>query len=297
MVAQAIEPCDFRTEDWESFSATIQSRSLGTGLLSRIDSDPYQASTTLPMLSSRRTGCLAIQICLAGELTFEHEGATATVSAGQAVVIDTLRANRVRSDRPVQLLNLSLDRHDLGGALRAVEGPALVLSPQDPIAAMTMDLIRTTWKLLPRLDLDDRLRVQQKLNRLVAESLARRDPAGDPSSTHVLSMIYRAKIIAMHQIADAGFGPTQLAERMGITRRYLTTLFQSIDDTPTDYIRRLRMHAAWDLLTDESDPSLVSAVGERIGYADRSQFTKVFRNAYGKTPKQVQRIRASQSLR
>ncbi len=290
MVAQAIEPCDFRTADWEGFSASMRARPLGTGALTLIQSAPWQTSTTTGMLSVRRSGRIAIHVCLAGELTFDHEGKSTTLVPGQAAVVDSLRAHRLRGDKPVKLLCLSLDRGDLGGALKAVEGPAVVLSSEDPVAAVTIDLIRRTWRSLPEIDMVRRPQLQPRLGGLVAESLMRHAPEAEPASSHVLSMIFRAKLIVMRKAAEPGFGAVELAEAMGVTRRYLTTLFQNIGDTPADYIRRMRMHAAWDMLTDARSRLPVATVGERVGFPDGSQFAKAFKSIHGQTPLQVRRL-------
>ncbi len=291
MVAQVIDPLHFRTRDWESFAASMETRALGGGAVTKIESDPWQVSVTNEMLSRRRGDRIIVQVCLAGELTFDYEGTSATVSTGQMSIADSQRAHRLRCDTPSKVLCLTLDRSQLGGALKAVEGRAVVMSRNDPIASVTMDLIKTTWKSLPRLTASRRATLEPQIGRMVAESLVRHSPLHDASSSHVQAMIYRAKMIVMHRLGELEFGAHELAEAMGVTRRYLSALFASIDDSPAHYIRRLRLHTAWDMLTDGGCALSIAEIGTRVGFANSSHFSKTIRAAFSLTPVEVRRLK------
>ena len=78
----------------------------------------------------------------------------------------------------------------------------------------------------------------------------------------------------------------KLAERVHLTPSYLSKLFKSeTGETITDYAISVRMEQAKRLLRERLELKTYE-VGELSGYSDPAYFTKAFKRATGKTPKE-----------
>ena len=70
-------------------------------------------------------------------------------------------------------------------------------------------------------------------------------------------------------------------EFLGVSR--YREVFRSITGvSPVEYITRLRVERAKDILTQNT--ASVATVAEAVGYSNRSYFQRIFRKYTGKTP-------------
>ena len=80
----------------------------------------------------------------------------------------------------------------------------------------------------------------------------------------------------------------ELAEQMNISKAYLCTLFkQSTGQTIMDYLSKLRIYKAADLLRDPKNK--VNEVGDMVGYSDPGYFTRIFKKHFGISPSQYRK--------
>lgn len=94
----------------------------------------------------------------------------------------------------------------------------------------------------------------------------------------------RALRTVRERLPEARLSPDWVARQQGVTRRYLDGVVQGqLGTTLAGLIRRERMVAAARFLRTEPETS-VSSVGERVGFADPSHFTRAFRAWHGATP-------------
>lgn len=76
----------------------------------------------------------------------------------------------------------------------------------------------------------------------------------------------------------------QLAAKMYLSPYYICRIFKSeTGDTPIDYLIRLRMEKAKELLEQGSVQS-IQEVAESVGYEDAYHFSKLFKKRYGVSP-------------
>jgi AraC-like DNA-binding protein len=99
-------------------------------------------------------------------------------------------------------------------------------------------------------------------------------------------------------LADQRLGPAMIASELGISPRYVHTLFQDEPVTLGQYIRASRLQACREAL--ENDPSRVASLTHlalSLGFYDLSHMSRGFREEFKTTPKEVwaqalQRIRS-----
>jgi AraC family transcriptional regulator len=79
-----------------------------------------------------------------------------------------------------------------------------------------------------------------------------------------------------------------LAQEAGIHPVHLARVFRAREQqTPGDYLRRVRVRVACDLLRDPEWP--LAAIAAECGFADQSHFTRTFKRIAGSTPAQFRR--------
>jgi AraC family transcriptional regulator len=92
----------------------------------------------------------------------------------------------------------------------------------------------------------------------------------------------------LHQDFREALRMRDLARDAGVHPVHLARMFRALENkTPGDYLQRLRVRAACDLLRNWEWP--LAAIAADCGFADQSHFTRVFRRLAGTTPAQFRR--------
>ena len=76
----------------------------------------------------------------------------------------------------------------------------------------------------------------------------------------------------------------QIAAAHYVSRRYLYELFETIEETPGEHLRRLRLHRAAGLLR-AGGSGTVSQVATRCGFSDPTTFARAFHREFGMSPR------------
>lgn len=80
-----------------------------------------------------------------------------------------------------------------------------------------------------------------------------------------------------------------VAEKLGFNSAYFSTLFKKeTGKTFSEYLIKLRISRARNLLTDTSDP--VADISEQVGYTDLKYFSKIFKRETGLTPSEYRKL-------
>jgi AraC-like DNA-binding protein len=85
---------------------------------------------------------------------------------------------------------------------------------------------------------------------------------------------------------DPNLSGSRLAERLGISQRYLQRLLEATGKTFTEHVNELRLDRAFLLLSGGANKR-VSDIAFQVGYTDLTNFYRHFRSRFGDTPKGV----------
>jgi AraC-like DNA-binding protein len=86
---------------------------------------------------------------------------------------------------------------------------------------------------------------------------------------------------------DPNLSGSSLAEKLGISQRYLQRLFAATGKTFTEHVNESRLDRAFLLLVTMSADTRVSDIAFEVGYSDLTNFYRHFRSRFGDTPKGV----------
>ncbi|WP_407689075.1 helix-turn-helix transcriptional regulator [Mycobacterium sp. HUMS_1102779] len=108
------------------------------------------------------------------------------------------------------------------------------------------------------------------------------DVAGNPALPEVL----KDAVSFIHCNASGDIGVNDVAAAVHLTPRAVQYLFRrQLDTTPTEYIRRVRLHRAHqDLVAGSQSSTTVTEIAQRWGFAHTGRFAVVYRHTYGQSP-------------
>ncbi len=87
-------------------------------------------------------------------------------------------------------------------------------------------------------------------------------------------------------ISNPSFSKTEFASSMNVSPSLLYVKVKSLtDQSPSDFIRTVRLNQAWELLHSKSYS--VTEVSELSGFSNPGYFCTVFKKHFGKTPTEV----------
>jgi AraC-like DNA-binding protein len=92
--------------------------------------------------------------------------------------------------------------------------------------------------------------------------------------------------IASH-FCDPNLSGPGLAQRLGISQRYLQRLLETTGKTFTEHVNEMRLDRAFLLLVTGGADRRVSDIALDVGYSDLTNFYRHFRSRFGDTPKGV----------
>lgn len=108
------------------------------------------------------------------------------------------------------------------------------------------------------------------------------DLAGDPSLPETL----KEAVAFIHRHAAGDVSINDIAAAVHLTPRAVQYLFRrQLDTTPTEYMRRVRLHRAHqELLAGERAGATVTEIAQRWGFAHTGRFAVLYRQTYGQSP-------------
>jgi len=84
---------------------------------------------------------------------------------------------------------------------------------------------------------------------------------------------------------DPNLSGSRVAEKLGISQRYLQRLLETTGKTFTEHVDELRLNRAFSLLVTAGANKRVSDIAFDVGYSDLTNFYRHFRSRFGDTPK------------
>jgi AraC-like DNA-binding protein len=122
---------------------------------------------------------------------------------------------------------------------------------------------------------------------LVRRALGERTAHAAGASNGRQKLVDRAKLILTSDLGRR-WTLAEIAAEVGVSPVYLTQVFQQVEGLPLyRYQLRLRLARALDLLARYDD---LTMLGMELGFSSHSHFSAAFRQAYGRTPKEFQRL-------
>lgn len=289
MVSEAFVPLDASRTGSGAFRGELRGASLGGLRLYQVDADSHQVRRTSRLIAADRGDFFKLGLQRRGGSVLVQDGREAALRPGDFAVYDTTRPYTFTFDDPCELLVLIFPRDLLGLAATDVgRVTATRFAGTTGLGGLISSFLRRAAEVLDEVDVRDNHRLGTNVLDLLTTALAGHldvRPA-DPDAVHRALFTGAVTYIDQH-LGDAWLSPDEVAAAQHISTRYLHKLFRAEGSTVSAWIRRRRLEACSH---DLRDPILagrpVSAIGARWGLPDAAHFSRLFRAAYGASPRQ-----------
>ena len=262
-------PLQIRTDATDRFSARMWGDEVASIGLFRIATAPNTMSRTRKTIAAGDPECLHLKILLHGRMQVAQDHRADVLGPGDMTIYDTSQPAVFRADEAFEALVLRLPKTVLGGqaskmaALTALRIPSSGGLPR--LAAQFfcgVDLVRGVY----------------------ADRLASERPTRLRSTTELL---LHAKAFIAANLGDPRLDPAQIARACSISTRYLHRLFELEGQSVCDYIRTERLNRCrHDLLDPAFADQTIVSIASRWGLPNQPHFSRVFRTAYGRSPRE-----------
>ncbi len=270
------------------FSARIETLTIGSGALTRVETTPHLVLRTPCDLARVDPNFVHLNVVLSGGALLEQGGREQSLRAGDIVLLDTARPFRMRQfgARRHQVASLLISkcaleidssRENLICNTRVSEGPvgAALGAVMRTLVASAMELRRSEIETLYESCI--------ALCSVSAGVADRDEPSGARSSLYQDCLRF-----VEDNLAAPDLSAEKLARHFGVSTRYVHKVFARAGGTVGNYILRARLKLVWADLTSASMRQVpISSVAFRWGFNDLSTFNRRFRQRYGVTPSQL----------
>ncbi|WP_333762804.1 helix-turn-helix domain-containing protein [Streptomyces sp. IBSBF 2390] len=269
---------------------------LGSLRVAAVESDAQRISRT-----TAHTGgsdpCVAVHVQTAGRATLLQDGRRVTAGPGDMMVYDTARPYTLDfperfAGRVVQLPRRALDVPDehlrdiTATPITATAGLGAILTP------FLATLVGEAHSCPPAVA----GRLASSAVDLFTTLVAERSRAGIADTARE-QLVLRIRDHIDRHLGNPDLAPETVAGAHHISVRYLHRLFEDEGITVARLIQRRRLQeCARELARGGGAAPAVSAIAQRWGFVNPAHFSRVFRGAYGHSPREWRRLRTSGAL-
>ena len=206
------------------------------------------------------------------------------IGSGNAIVYDPVRPYTLFHPEPVYLHIVQLPRDVLQGRLaNSLAVPLRMRFARDTAGQTLVNGVKSL--------LSERLSSGTSPDPLAA-ALALLAEARIQAHWPLATLRLRALSAIESRLHDPDLDVGRLARILGCSTRYLHQCFAEVGQTPSDCLWQRRLDLAYRCLVDTSDQRSISDVAFALGFSSSAHFSRLFRQRYDRTPRQL-RLSAS----
>ncbi|GGX90264.1 helix-turn-helix domain-containing protein [Streptomyces minutiscleroticus] len=289
-VAATFVPLDVELHEERPSAGTIVSHRLGPLQISRVSAGPQTVVRSRRMIARDGVEYLTLAMQHRGTARLDQDGRSVLVRPGELSLSVSGRPFTKEMGEAFSFTAFRLPRAALGvsdGDLRTLTATAL--SEDSPGAAV----VATYLECLARGAGDFAPGVGSRLAATTCDLLAvlvqeRRGRPAPEAPEAVRAVLARIKDYLERHLPDPGLSPEAVAAAHHISVRYLHKLFEREGVTVGRWVQRRRLEMCRRDLARAPVGSSVAAVAQRWGFVSPAHFSRVFRTAYGMSPRQWQ---------
>lgn len=278
--------------DESTFGAEISSANLGPLTLSRVRAASHSVRRSERLINDEPRDEVLVSIQLRGTAVVGQDERQALLRPGDFALYDATRPYDLSMPEEFEMLVLQFNRQFL---LERCPSPELFTAIRMRNNSTVSAPVSAFLRSLEPLALGDDSAVSRQLATSALDLLgvAFADQFGSDASpaAEKTKHYLRACTYINAYADDSALTPTSIASAIGVSLRYLHSLFSDHDTTVTKYVITRRLARCMDDLvgTQHADRT-VTEIAMAHGFKTASHFSRVFTEAYGVTPSEARRI-------
>jgi AraC-like DNA-binding protein len=285
-------PMQIECASREKFHAEMRTRNLGGINFFDIRADAHRAVRTAALLTTDDTRVYGVTLQIEGTSSITQDGQTSILQPGDFALYDSTREFERDFPEAYRCLivrfphaMMQLPSHTLSSVTAtrfgANDGVGVVVSPF--LTEMANNLSELSgWA---------GVRVAHALIDLVSSALAEKLTDAQIASANPRAHAFvRVCEYIMQNLGDPTLSPDVIAHANFISTRQVHKIFHAERITVSQFIRDRRLEECRRQLADPADAHLtVGQIAAQWGIYDGAHFSRIFRNAYGMSPRDYRR--------
>jgi AraC-like DNA-binding protein len=289
LVPMTVVPCGEH-----SFAGRIVTGRVGGLRVSTVEADAQRVRRTAAHIRRSPEPFVVVGIQTTGRTVLAQDGHEETAARDDLFVYDTARPYSLHQPERFSLRLVHIPRRVLALAdddLRAVTGR--VIGTGQGCAAVLGPFLGTVVASAHRYSPSASGGLANGLIDLFATLVAERsEEKGAEDGRTRNFLLRRVREYIDQNLGDPALSPESVARAHHISVRYLHRLFEAEGITVSRLIQRRRLEeCAHELARRSRTAPTVSAVAQRWGFVNPTHFSRVFRGAYGLSPREWRGIR------
>ncbi len=265
---------------------------LGACELSKIAASPHGVFGDVAVTKSYEVDSVKVLVQISGRSTFSQGADRIHLKPNAAVIYDPVNPYFLLNKTNVEHLILQIPRFSLDDrTLKRLSQPLFLPSSGDTQSNTFSMLVKTSAENARTLSDGMRTSVGVSLScfaqglicgNFQSEMISKIDNAS------LLLLRERIKNFVQSRLGDSDLSIDEISKRMGCSTRYLHKAFQSEGTTLQRFIWNLRLDQSRAMLADQMNArSSISEIAFNCGFSSSSHFSRLFRQRFEMTPKDV----------
>lgn len=229
---------------------------------------------------------IEILMPIAGGCTVEQFGVEALCKAGQFVLCDASAPFHLIQPRRMFALMLKVSRWEIERRVPDIESIcARPVTCAVGVPRLALDLFHSIARESAALDAAAFRTSCHHLMDLFALAIDGCEFGGRSNSSVRAATLKRVKAAICERASNTGLSTRDIAASLGISERYVQSLFQDVGLTVRDYLRTVRLRRARALLSDPlHSRKSITEIAYESGFSSSAHFSSAFRDEYAQTP-------------
>jgi AraC-like DNA-binding protein len=287
-------PLDVRTDAVERFWARMWGDEIASLGVFRVQAAANTMRRTPSTIAAGDPECLNLTTLLRGRFYAAQDERAATLVAGDILIYDTSSPAIIRADQPFDAVTLRIPRARLGWqASKLACRSAQCISGTSGLPRLAARFFCGVAEGLADGGIArDDANVEERIIDLVNGISA--TPSDVPEAgRHAGSkagLLLDAQAFIEAHLADTDLAPEHVARACFISTRYLHQVFAGEGASVSEWIRAARLERCRrDLLDPAFAEQTILSIGRRWGLTNATHFSRLFRTAYGCSPREYRR--------
>lgn len=291
-VASVLTNLECSSEAGDRFQGSIKFHSTCPTSLIVVRASTHNISRATPKVG--QLGEEHIFVCLQteGEAIVEQDCRQAKLNPGDMAMLDTSQSFSASFPGDIEQVVFSVPRKLLRQRVGALERlTAMTISSECPLGEIAGQFLRSFANDFDRIRAPVSQRLSDQALDLVSMVFMSSLEDGEPRSSLTRSVLaYRGRAYIDANLGNPTLSPPDIAEHLGISKRYLSAVFAGDGLSVERFIRERRLQRCARDLSDSAQA--IRSIGDIAfgwGFNNLTHFSQSFKSAFGQPPRDFRR--------